>query len=125
IYATKPSGWGKMYAYVYTGDGASAVNNAAWPGVEMTAADNCDQTGYKYEVPDNLASNAKVIFNDGGSQQYPGSREPGLDYNGGTVRWDGSSSSLASVTCTTVVPVTSVAISGATGGKLSVKKGAS
>ena len=141
IYATKPAGWGKMYAYVYTGDGATAANNAAWPGVEMTAADNCDQTGYKYEVPDSLASNAKVIFNDGGSQQYPGSREPGLDYNGGTVRsgsrepgldynggtvrWDGSSSSLASVTCTTVVPVTSVAISGATGGKLSVKKGAS
>ena len=127
IYATKPSGWGKMYAYVYTGDGASAVNNAAWPGVEMTAADNCDQTGYKYEVPDNLASNAKVIFNDGGSQQYPGSREPGLDYNGGTVRWDGSSSSLASVTCTTNVPVTSVAITGAgvSSGKLSVRKGAS
>ena len=127
IYATKPSGWGKMYAYVYTGDGASAVNNAAWPGVEMTAADNCDQTGYKYEVPDNLASNAKVIFNDGGSQQFPGSREPGLDYNGGTVRWDGSSSSLASVTCTTNVPVTSVAITGAgvSSGKLSVRKGAS
>ena len=127
IYATKPSGWSKMYAYVYTGDGASAVNNAAWPGVEMTAADNCDQTGYKYEVPDSLASNAKVIFNDGGSQQFPGSREPGLDYNGGTVRWDGSSSSLASVTCTTNVPVTSVAITGAgvSSGKLSVKKGAS
>ena len=124
IYAAKPSGWGKMYAYVYTGDGASAVNNAAWPGVEMTAADNCDQTGYKYEVPDSLASNARVIFNDGGSQQYPGSREPGMDYNGGTVRWDGSSSSLASVTCSTNVPVTSVTISGATGGKLSVKKGA-
>ena len=127
IYATKPSGWSKMYAYVYTGDGASAVNNAAWPGVEMTAADNCDQTGYKYEVPDSLASNAKVIFNDGGSQQFPGSREPGLDYNGGTVRWDGSSSSLASVTCTTNVPVTSVAITGAgvSSGKLSVRKGAS
>ena len=127
IYATKPSGWGKMYAYVYTGDGASAVNNAAWPGVEMMAADNCDQTGYKYEVPDSLASNAKVIFNDGGSQQFPGSREPGLDYNGGTVRWDGSSSSLASVTCTTNVPVTSVAITGAgvSSGKLSVRKGAS
>ena len=127
IYATKPSGWGKMYAYVYTGDGATAANNAAWPGVEMTAADNCDQTGYKYEVPDSLASNAKVIFNDGGSQQYPGSREPGLDYNGGTVRWDGSSSSLASVTCTTNVPVKSVTISGAgvSAGKLSVKKGAS
>ena len=68
-----------------------------------------------------------MIFNDGGSQQFPGSREPGLDYNGGTVRWDGSSSSLASVTCTTNVPVTSVAITGAgvSSGKLSVRKGAS
>lgn len=28
IYATKPSGWSKMYAYVYTGDGATAKNNA-------------------------------------------------------------------------------------------------
>ena len=28
-----------------------------------------------------------VIFNDGGSQQYPGSRQPGLDYNGGIVKW--------------------------------------
>ena len=37
-----------------------------------TAADGCEQTGYKYEVPDNLAKDAKVIFTDGGSQQYPG-----------------------------------------------------
>ena len=102
IYATKPSGWSKMYAYVYTG--ATAKNNAAWPGVEMVAADNCDQTGYKYEVPDSLASGAKVIFNDGGSQQYPGSRQPGIDYNGGTVTWDGSSASLKAVDCTVVVP---------------------
>ena len=104
IYATKPSGWSKMYAYVYTGDGATAKNNAAWPGVEMVAADNCDQTGYQYEVPDSLASGAKVIFNDGGSQQYPGSRQPGIDYNGGTVTWDGSSASLKAVDCTVVVP---------------------
>ena len=89
---------------MYTGDGATAKNNAAWPGVEMVAADNCDQTGYKYEVPDSLASGAKVIFNDGGSQQYPGSRQPGIDYNGGTVTWDGSSASLKAVDCTVVVP---------------------
>ena len=70
----------------------------------MVAADNCDQTGYQYEVPDSLASGAKVIFNDGGSQQYPGSRQPGIDYNGGTVTWDGSSASLKAVDCTVVVP---------------------
>ena len=127
IYASKPSGWGKMYAYVYTGDGATAVNNAAWPGVEMEKADNCDQTGYKYVVPDNLAKGAKVIFNDGGSQQYPGSREPGLDYDGGTVKWDGSSSALTALECNTPIPVSSVSISGSgvSSGKLSLKKGAS
>ena len=130
IYATKPSSWGKMYAYVYTGDGATAVNNAAWPGIEMTATtatDGCKQSGYKYEVPDNLAKDAKVIFTDGGSQQYPGSRQPGLDYNGGIVKWDGSSATLAAVECETTIPVTSVSISGngVSGGKLSLKAGAS
>ena len=131
IYASKPSGWGKIYAYVYTGDGATAANNAAWPGVEMTApsaTDGCQQTDlYKYVVPDNLAKGAKVIFNDGGSQQYPGSRQPGLDYNGGIVKWDGSSAALAAVECETTIPVTSVSVSGdgVKDGKLSLKSGAS
>ena len=131
IYAAKPSGWGKIYAYVYTGDGATAANNAAWPGVEMTApsaTDGCQQTDlYKYVVPDNLAKGAKVIFNDGGSQQYPGSRQPGLDYNGGIVKWDGSSAALAAVECETTIPVTSVSVSGdgVKDGKLSLKSGAS
>ena len=92
---------------MYTGDGATAANNAAWPGVEMTApsaTDGCQQTDlYKYVVPDNLAKGAKVIFNDGGSQQYPGSRQPGLDYNGGIVKWDGSSAALAAVECETTI----------------------
>ena len=131
IYASKPSGWGKIYAYVYTGDGATAANNAAWPGVEMTApsaTDGCQQTDlYKYVVPDDLAKGAKVIFNDGGSQQYPGSRQPGLDYNGGIVKWDGSSAALGAVECTIPVPVTSVSVSGdgVRDGKLSLKSGAS
>ena len=131
IYASKPSGWGKIYAYVYTGDGATAANNAAWPGVEMTApsaTDGCQQTDlYKYVVPDDLAKGAKVIFNDGGSQQYPGSRQPGLDYNGGIVKWDGSSAALGAVECETTIPVTSVSVSGdgVSGGKLSLKSGAS
>ena len=131
VYASKPSGWGKIYAYVYTGDGATAKNNAAWPGVEMTApsaTDGCRQTElYKYVVPDDLAKDAKVIFNDGGSQQYPGSREPGLDYDGGIVKWDGSSAALAALECSVTVPVTSVSISGdgVKDGKLSLKAGAS
>ena len=131
VYASKPSGWGKIYAYVYTGDGATAANNAAWPGVEMTApsaTDGCQQTDlYKYVVPDDLAKGAKVIFNDGGSQQYPGSRQPGLDYDGGIVKWDGSSAALGAVECETTIPVTSVSISGdgVSNGKLSLKSGAS
>lgn len=28
IYAAKPAGWGKVYVYVYTGDGATAASNA-------------------------------------------------------------------------------------------------
>ena len=131
IYATKPSGWGKMYAYVYTGDGATAKNNAAWPGVKMTAttaSDGCRQANaYKYVVPDDLAKGAKVIFNDGGSQQFPGSRQPGLDYNGGIVRWAGSGSTLETLKCETTIPVESVTLSGdgVKAGKATVRKGAS
>ena len=130
IYAAKPSGWSKMYAYVYTGDGATAVNNAKWPGVEMTATtatDGCQQSNaYKYEVPSNLAKGAKVIFNDGGSQQFPGAQQEGIAYNGGIVKWDGSSAALTTLKCDTTIPVTSVSISGSgvAGGKLSLKTGA-
>ena len=131
IYATKPSGWGDLYAYVYTGDGATAKNNAAWPGVKMTAttaSDGCRQANaYRYAVPDDLAKGAKVIFNDGGSQQYPGSREPGIAYDGGIVKWDGATAALPALDCPTDVPVTSVSISGSgvKDGKATVRKGAS
>ena len=131
IYATKPSGWGDLYAYVYTGDGATAANNAAWPGVKMTAttaSDGCRQANaYRYAVPDDLAKGAKVIFNDGGSNQYPGSREPGIAYDGGIVKWDGATAALPALDCPTDVPVTSVSISGpgVKDGKATVRKGAS
>ena len=131
IYATKPSGWGDLYAYVYTGDGATAANNAAWPGVKMTAttaSDGCRQANaYRYVVPDDLSKGAKVIFNDGGSNQYPGSREPGIAYDGGIVKWDGATAALPALDCPTDVPVTSVSISGpgVKAGKATVRKGAS
>ena len=131
IYATKPSGWGDLYAYVYTGDGATAANNAAWPGVKMTAttaSDGCRQSNaYRYAVPDDLSKDAKVIFNDGGSQQFPGSREPGIAYDGGIVKWDGATAALPALDCPTDVPVTSVSISGpgVKDGKATVRKGAS
>ena len=131
IYATKPSGWGDLYAYVYTGDGATAANNAAWPGVEMTAttaSDGCRQANaYRYAVPDDLSKGAKVIFNDGGSNQYPGSREPGIAYDGGIVKWDGATAALPALDCPTDVPVTSVSISGpgVKDGKATVRRNAS
>ena len=108
IYATKPSGWSKMYAYVYTGDGATAKNNAAWPGVEMTAmaaADSCAKAGtYKYEVPDLGEGTYRVIFSNGSGSQMPGASQPGFEFSG-KVSWDGSSASLTAITCTVTPPV--------------------
>ena len=108
IYATKPSGWSKMYAYVYTGDGATAKNNAAWPGVEMTAmaaADSCAKAGtYKYEVPDLGEGIYRVIFSNGNGSQMPGASQPGFEFSG-KVSWDGSSASLTAITCTATPPV--------------------
>ena len=108
IYATKPSGWSKMYAYAYTGDGATAKNNAAWPGVEMTAmaaADSCAKAGtYKYEVPDLGEGTYRVIFSNGSGSQMPGASQPGFEFSG-KVSWDGSSASLTAITCTATPPV--------------------
>lgn len=131
IYAIKPSDWNKIFAYVYTGDGSSAHPNESWPGVEMEVAgsnDGCAQSGwYKYVVPDDLSSDAKVLFNDGGGQQYPGVNQPGMPYDGGTVQWDGAgnANSLAAMDCP--VAVTGVVISGdgLSDGKLALKSGAS
>jgi len=118
IYVTKPSGWSTVYAYMYTGSGTSAASNAKWPGValtQMTADDNCAKSGtYMYEVPDGLASGAKVIFSDNGSgtNRYPADMVPGMDYNGGPVSWTSGATSLSDVTCTApTVPVTGVTIS--------------
>jgi alpha-amylase len=121
IYATMPSGWsGTLYAYVYSGSGTA--KNAAWPGVAMTkvdSSDDCANAGtYKYEVPDSLASSAKVIFTNG-SSQYPGSGADGMAYTGGTVSWTSGQTSLTTATCsggtggggTTVVAVSSVSVS--------------
>ena len=98
------------------------VNGAEF-GIEI-----CEDLWTAAPPSSQLALNgAKVIFNDGGSQQYPGSRQPGLDYNGGIVKWDGSSAALAAVECETTIPVTSVSVSGdgVKDGKLSLKSGAS
>ena len=116
IYVSAP-GWSSVYAYVYSGDGSSAVSNAAWPGValsKVSGTDACGQSGYYYDVPDGLASGSRVIFSDNGSRsnRYPADKVPGMDYAGGTVVWKVGDASLSAVTCQPVpVPVSSVSVS--------------
>lgn len=108
VYASKPSGWNALYAYVYTGDGASAKSNATWPGVAMTrltADDGCAKAGmYRYEVPDLGTGTYRVIFNDGGSQQTPGAQQTGMELKG-TMAWTGGDT-LNTLSCQTVPPTT-------------------
>ena len=130
IYATKPSGWSKMYAYVY--NDTTSKNNGNWPGVEMTqltADDSCAKAGtYKYEVPDLGEGKYRVIFTNGSGAQTPGASQPGIEFSG-KVSWDGSSSTVTAVNCNIQqpIPVESVTISGngVSDGKLSLKVGAS
>ena len=130
IYATKPSGWNKIYAYVY--NDTTSKNNGNWPGVEMTqltADDSCAKAGaYKYEVPDLGEGKYRVIFTNGSGAQTPGASQPGIEFSG-KVSWDGSSSTVTAVNCNIQqpIPVESVTISGngVSDGKLSLKVGAS
>ena len=130
IYATKPSGWNKIYAYVY--NDTTSKNNGNWPGVEMTqltADDSCAKAGaYKYEVPDLGEGKYRVIFTNGSGAQTPGASQPGIEFSG-KVSWGGSSAAVSAVNCNTPqpVPVSSVSISGSgvSDGKLSLKLGAS
>ena len=130
IYATKPAGWNKIYAYVY--NDTTSKNNGNWPGVEMTqltADDSCAKAGaYKYEVPDLGEGKYRVIFTNGSGAQTPGASQPGIEFSG-KVSWDGSSAAVSAVNCNTPqpVPVSSVSISGSgvSDGKLSLKLGAS
>ena len=130
IYATKPSGWSKIYAYVY--NDTTSKNNGNWPGVEMTqltADDSCAKVGtYKYEVSDLGEGKYRVIFTNGSGAQTPGGNQPGIEFSG-KVSWDGSSAAVSAVNCNTPqpVPVSSVSISGSgvSNGKLSLKSGAS
>ena len=130
IYATKPAGWDKVYAYVY--NDTTSKNNGTWPGVAMTqltADDSCAKAGtYKYEVPDLGEGTYRVIFSNGSGSQTPGASQPGIEFSG-KVSWDGSSAAVSAVNCNTPqpVPVESVSISGdgVKDGKLSLKSGAS
>ena len=126
VYASKPSGWNALYAYVYTGDGTSAKSNATWPGVAMTrltADDGCAKAGmYRYEVPDLGTGTYRVIFNDGGSQQTPGARKAGMELKG-TMAWTGGDT-LNTLSCQTVPPTTNgITGDGVTDGALAIAAG--
>lgn len=76
VYCVKPSNWGSsLYVYAYNASGSVAK----WPGTLMKDEGN---GLYSYDLPDNWTG--KIIFNDGGSNQYPASGQPGLDYTAGT-----------------------------------------
>lgn len=77
IYIYKPSGWGSsVYCYAYESE---TSNNAEWPGVSMV---NLGDGVYAYNLPEGW-TDAKIIFTDG-TNQYPASMQPGLDWSEGT-----------------------------------------
>ena len=57
IYARLNNGWSQVYCYMWNSD---SDNNAAWPGVKMTAA---SESGvYTYTLPKDFNN---IIFNNG------------------------------------------------------------
>ena len=70
--------WSSVYCYIYTGDGTTAKEPAAWPGSKMTLDST---TGYyMLEVPEGF-EDGKVIFTESKSattKRYPADQKPGL-----------------------------------------------
>lgn len=86
-----PSSWSTVKAYAYFGSGNSATKLLGdWGGTEATATTSDDWTAkketlngvsiasWKITVPQDKLSDTKVIFNDGGSNQYPASGQDGF-----------------------------------------------
>ncbi len=80
VYFVKPSSWSDdVKIYAYSGDGESAAKlTGEWPGTSMTKSTD---GYYSYTLPSTVSS-AKIIFTDG-TNQYPASQQPGLDYASG------------------------------------------
>ena len=79
VYVKNDSWTSAPNIYVYTGDGASAVQyTGAWPGEAMTPVEGHDGW-YKYATKGTV--DAKVIFN-GSWGQYPAAEQPGIDVSG-------------------------------------------
>lgn len=77
--------WSAVYVYVYDESGKEILQNAAWPGEEMTYD---SVTGYyKYQVPNNL-KNGLAIFTEKYSattNRYPADGEQGIELNGSSI----------------------------------------
>lgn len=74
--------WSKVYAYVYTGTGTTAVSMAAWPGTAMTL----DSTSgyYVLDIPE-AYENGTVMFTESSTattNRYPADMQPGLSIGG-------------------------------------------
>ena len=68
-YVKKPAGWGSIYAYAYMSD--SEKHTADWPGDQLTTTTvYAGETYYLWRMSsDKDGTPAKIIFNDGGSNQ--------------------------------------------------------
>ena len=88
-YVKKPAGWGSIYAYAYISD--SEKQTADWHGDKLTTTAEYDgQTYYLWrKSSDKDGTPAKIIFNDGGSNQ---TSKDGWTFTSGNV-YDASRSS--------------------------------
>lgn len=72
VYFKNVNNWSNPTVYVYSTTGSAAVK--AWPGVAMTSEGN---GLYSYILPVNYGD-ARVIFSNNGSNQYPAQNQDGL-----------------------------------------------
>lgn len=86
VYYNNPNKWSSVFCYIYNSTG----QNAAWPGQAMTYDATISHDGttgwWKYDVPDNLAT-GQFLVNDGGSNQYPGQGQDGVQLSGKKYAW--------------------------------------
>ncbi len=79
--------WSSVYAYIYKGDGESAVNVAEWPGTAMTKD---SATGYyKIEIPEGF-ENGRIMFTENANattNRYPADQQPGLEIGGSSMKF--------------------------------------
>ena len=74
VYFKNTNNWSNPTVYVYNDETSTVKNTGAWPGVAMTNEGN---GLYSYTLPEGFG-NAKVIFNNKGNNQVPGSGKAGF-----------------------------------------------